>query len=82
MCTPVTCIAEDGKVYSGGDQWEDDDGLTCTCSAEGIDCVCGPIDCPGGTTKWTEPGTCISKCIPRKQMAAKCWIKLGTSEKL
>ena len=68
MCTPVTCTADDGKVYSGGDQWEDEDGKTCTCSAEGITCVCGDdsLVCPGGTTKWTEPNTCLSKCIRRE----------------
>ncbi|XP_063676128.1 uncharacterized protein LOC134812573 [Bolinopsis microptera] len=65
VCTPISCTAEDGTTYSGGEQWPGEDGKTCTCSEAGINCACGDdtLVCPGGTVKWTDPEECESKCI-------------------
>ena len=65
VCSPFTCTADDGTVYSGGDSWENDDGRTCTCKETGISCACGDdsVTCDGGLEKWVDPDTCEVKCI-------------------
>ena len=49
----------------GGDSWDRHDGKTCSCSAAGINCVCGQdtLVCLGGTQKWVDPETCEATCI-------------------
>ena len=61
----ITCNDAFGVEYEGGDSYTDDDGKTCTCKNEGIECLCegDDVTCPAGSFKWTDQESCVAKCI-------------------